>query len=86
LQHSVEILSNPNVRSTAAMYLFYSRFARRVGTGRGAFETEAATKVGNAVREEIRAFKSYCGSPSMRSWTNKFHRVAWRPGSDRLGW
>jgi len=58
LQHAIEILSNPDVRSTAAMYIFYSRFAERVGTGRGAFETAAATKVGNAVREEIRAFKS----------------------------
>jgi hypothetical protein len=58
LQHAVEILSNPDVRDTAAMYIFYSRFARRVGTGRGAWETAAATKVGNAVREEIRAFKS----------------------------
>ena len=85
LQHAVEILSNPGVRTTAAMYLFYSRFARRVGTGRGAFETEAATKIGNAVREEIRAFRSYCGSPSTRSGTNKFHRAAWRLGSDRLG-
>jgi hypothetical protein len=58
LQHAIEILSNPNVRNTAAMYLFYSRFARRVGTGRGAFETTAATKAGNTVREEIRAFES----------------------------
>jgi hypothetical protein len=57
LQHAIEILSNPDVRSTAAMYIFYSRFAKRIGTGRGAFETEAATKIGNAVREELRAFK-----------------------------
>ena len=62
LQHAIEILSNPDVRDTAAMYIFYSRFARRVGTGRGAFETAAATKVGNAVREEIRAFESLTGS------------------------
>jgi hypothetical protein len=58
LQHAIEILSNPGVRSTAAMYIFYSRFAERVGTGRGAFETTAATKAGNAVREEIRTFES----------------------------
>jgi hypothetical protein len=58
LQHAIEILSNPDVRSTAAMYIFYSRFARRVGTGRGAWETTAAMKVGNAVRTEIQAFES----------------------------
>jgi hypothetical protein len=58
LQHAIEILSNPDVRSSAAMYMFYSRFAERVGTGRGAFETAAATKVGNAVRREIQAFES----------------------------
>jgi hypothetical protein len=62
LQHAIEILSNPDVRSTAAMYIFYSRFAKRIGTGRGAFETAAATKVGNAVREEFRDFKSLAGS------------------------
>jgi len=55
LQHAIEILSNPKVRNTAAMYLFFSRTARRVGTGRGAFETAAAVKVGNAVRAEIQA-------------------------------
>jgi hypothetical protein len=58
LQHAIEILNNPDVRSTAAMYIFYSRFAERVGTGRGAFETAAATKAGNAVRTEIQAFES----------------------------
>jgi hypothetical protein len=62
LQHAIEILSNPDVRSTAAMYIFYSRFAKRIGPGRGAFETAAATKVGNAVREEIRAFESLTDS------------------------
>jgi hypothetical protein len=58
LQHAVEIVSDPDVRDTASMYMFYSRFARRVGTGRGAWETNAATKVGNAVRTEIQAFES----------------------------
>ena len=58
LQHAIEILSNPDVRDTTAMYMFYSRFARRVGTGRGAWETNAAMKVGNTVRTEIQAFES----------------------------
>ena len=57
LQHAIEILSNPNVRNTTAMYLFFSRTARRVGTGRGAFETTEAVKVGNAVRAEIGAWR-----------------------------
>jgi hypothetical protein len=58
LQHAIEILSNARVRNSAAMYLFYSRHGWQVGNGRGAFETTAATKAGNAVREEIRTFES----------------------------
>jgi hypothetical protein len=38
--------------------MFYSRFAERVGTGWGAFETAAATRIGNAVRTEIQAVES----------------------------
>jgi hypothetical protein len=53
LQHALEILSDSDVRSGAKMFLFYIRTGQR-GPGRSAFETEAATKVGNAVREEIR--------------------------------
>jgi hypothetical protein len=57
LQHAIEILSNPHVRNTEDIYLFYSRFGTR-GKGPLDFETTAATKAGDAVRKEIRAFKS----------------------------
>ena len=57
LQHAIEILSNPHVRNTEDLYLFYSRFGTR-GNGGLDFETTAAIKTGNAVREEIRAFQS----------------------------
>lgn len=81
LQHAVEILSNPDVRDTAAMYIFYSRFARRVGTGRGAWETTAATKAGNAVREEFER-SSRVAALSMCSWTvNNPARHARRTGA-----
>ena len=53
LQHALEILSDSDVRNGAEMFLFYTRTGQR-GPGRSAFETEAATKVGDAVREEIR--------------------------------
>jgi hypothetical protein len=53
LQHAVEILSDSDVRSGAEMFLFYTRTGQR-GPGRSAFETAAATQVGNAIREEIR--------------------------------
>jgi hypothetical protein len=58
LQHAIEILSNTKMRNSAAMYLFFSRHGWQVGSGRGAFETTAATKAGNAVREEIRTVES----------------------------
>jgi hypothetical protein len=57
LQHAIEILSNPHVRNTEDMYLFYSRIGTR-GKGSLAFETTAAIKAGDAVREELRAFQS----------------------------
>jgi hypothetical protein len=57
LQHAIEILSNPHVHNTKDMYFFYSRLGKR-GNGPLDFETTAAIKAGDAVREEIRAFQS----------------------------
>ena len=54
LQHAIEILRNPHVRKTTDMYFFYSRLGTQ-GEGGLDFETTAAIKVGDAVREEIRA-------------------------------
>jgi hypothetical protein len=50
LQHAVEVLSNRNVRSSAAMMLLYFRICD--GCGRR-FETDAAIRAGNAVRDEL---------------------------------
>ena len=57
LQHAIEILSNPHVRNTEDMYLFYSRIGTRE-KGSLAFETTAAIKAGDAVKKELRAFQS----------------------------
>ena len=57
LQHAVEILRDSNVRSSAGMYSYYSRFGRRA-RGPSAFETTAAIDAGNAVRQEIRQVRS----------------------------
>lgn len=51
LQHAVEVLGNPNVTSTTAMYWFYQREGRRVPCG---FETDAAIRAGEQVRREVR--------------------------------
>lgn len=51
LRHAVEVLDNPKVTSTTAMYFFYEREGRRVFAG---FETDAAVQAGNAVRAEVR--------------------------------
>jgi hypothetical protein len=52
LRHAVEVLGDPTVTSTAAMYFFYERKGRR-GT-KSSFETEAAVETGRAVRTEVR--------------------------------
>ena len=49
LQHAVEVLSVPGIRSTAAMHLFYQRVSRTTGR----FETTAAMRAGEAVRRDI---------------------------------
>lgn len=50
LQHAVEVLSVPSIRSTAAMHFFYRRESRTTGR----FETTAAMRTGEAVRDEVR--------------------------------
>ena len=51
LQHALEVLSVQYIRTDAAMALLY----RRIGHGVGRrFETEAAVRVGDSVRAELR--------------------------------
>ena len=53
LQHAVEVLDEPSVRSTDAIY----RLLLRIGGDRdspGRFETEAATRAGEAVSRDLR--------------------------------
>ena len=53
LQHAVEVLDDPNVRSADAIY----RLLLRIGGDRdsaGRFETEAATRAGEAVSRDLR--------------------------------
>lgn len=53
LQHALEILNDPAVTDSAAMYRFYTREARRrLG---GGFETAEAVKVEQAVHAEMRS-------------------------------
>lgn len=53
LQHALEILNDPAVTDSAAMYRFYTREARRrLG---GGFETAAAVKAEQAVHAEMRS-------------------------------
>ncbi|HEY5617892.1 MAG TPA: hypothetical protein VIK60_08095 [Vicinamibacterales bacterium] len=51
LQHAVEVLSNPAVTSTTAMFIFYEREGNRRA---GVFETGAAIQAGDDVRAEAR--------------------------------
>jgi hypothetical protein len=51
LQHALEVLSNRGVRSSDAMYLFYKTTCYECGSR---FETDAAIRAGNAVRDELR--------------------------------
>jgi hypothetical protein len=52
LRHVIEVLGDPTVTSSAAMYFFYERTGRR-GT-KSSFETDAAVEAGQAVRSEVR--------------------------------
>ena len=53
LQHTVEVLADPRVTNATAMHFFYSQMADERSDGR-VFETIAATKAGEAVRDEVR--------------------------------
>jgi hypothetical protein len=50
LQHAVEVLSQPTIRSSSQITLFY---LNTVGLSGGRFETHAAIEAGNAVRSEL---------------------------------
>jgi len=52
LQHALEVLGNVALKTSAAVYLFYSRPG---GTG-DSFETSEAIKAGNAVRNEVGSY------------------------------
>lgn len=51
LQHAMEVLSAPSVRTTSAVHLLYLRIGLRFGPGVN--ETEAARSAGDAVRAEL---------------------------------
>jgi hypothetical protein len=52
LRHTVEVLSEPTVTGTAAMYFFYTKLANAGSSP--AFETLAALGTGDAVSTEVR--------------------------------
>jgi len=54
LRHTLEVISQPSVRSNAAKFFLYEGIGRR-GT-KGSRETQAATDAGNAIRSEIQQF------------------------------
>jgi hypothetical protein len=62
LQHAVEVLSNPTIRSSSRMILLFHRTGNDWGDG---FETAAALKAGLAVREELQ--KSAAGHASAQT-------------------
>ena len=54
LRHTIEVLSDPTIRSDTKMYLFYALNGPNRSHGAHAFETDAATEAGLAVRSEVR--------------------------------
>jgi hypothetical protein len=50
LQHALEVLSNPTVRSLGQMYQLYDRICNQCGDR---FETNAAILAGDTVRDEL---------------------------------
>ena len=52
--HAVEVLSEPSIKSSSAIYLFYRRAGEQSGDR---FETPAAINAGNAIRREARQAK-----------------------------
>jgi hypothetical protein len=51
LQHAVEVLSNPTIRSVGKMYFLYKRICNPCGLR--FLETDAAIRAGDAVRGEL---------------------------------
>jgi hypothetical protein len=54
LQHAVELLTEPAVRTTAAAYLYYERESPTARGSFTAFETTAAVNAGQRIERELR--------------------------------
>lgn len=54
LQHVIELLTEPGVRSSTAAYLYYMREAPTARDSFSAFETPAAVRTGLAVERELK--------------------------------
>jgi hypothetical protein len=57
LRHAIEVLSEPSVTDSAAMYFFYKFKGDRSSVSSVAFETKAAVVAGEIVADEIRRFQ-----------------------------
>ena len=53
LRHALEVLSESGIRSTEAIFLYYYREGMTMGE---TFETSAAIRAGNTVRNEVASF------------------------------
>ena len=53
LQHALEVLENISLTSAEAIFLFYAREGMTMGES---FETPAAVRIGNAVRNEVGSY------------------------------
>ena len=53
LRHTVEVIADPTVRTTSAMFFLYERIGRH---GTSQHETPDAMAAGNAVRAEVKRF------------------------------
>ena len=53
LQHAIEVLENITLTSAEAIFLFYQREGLTMGD---AFETPAAARIGNAIRNEVGSY------------------------------
>ena len=60
LRHSIEVLENPSVTTTAGLQYFYLH-AESTGGFMKPFETAAAVEAGNAVRAEVKAYRKEHG-------------------------
>jgi hypothetical protein len=64
LWHAMEVLREPSLTNNAALFYFYARAGRhgdRGGDPLGAWETQAAVKVGDRVRGDLRGRAGSCG-------------------------